>query len=83
MLITKKSDKYVSDEFLTHVVYGCQVVVTNPTSSRQRLDVLLQVPQGAISRQQRPLHPRRAYRCRSIPIQGDRVLLLLPQFRRL
>jgi hypothetical protein len=44
----EKSDKYVSDEFLTHVVYGCQVVVTNPTSSRQKLDVLLQIPQGAL-----------------------------------
>ena len=30
------------------VVYGCQVVVTNPTSSPQKLDVLLQVPAGAI-----------------------------------
>jgi hypothetical protein len=44
----EKSDKYVSDEFLSHVVYGCQVVVTNPTSSRQKLDVLLQIPQGAL-----------------------------------
>jgi hypothetical protein len=41
-------DKFVSDEFLTHVVYGCHVVITNPTSSRQKLDVLLQVPRGAI-----------------------------------
>ena len=44
----EKSDKYVAGEFLTHVVYGCQVVVTNPTSSRQKLDVLLQIPQGAL-----------------------------------
>ncbi|MDA0282714.1 MAG: hypothetical protein O3B86_05115 [Planctomycetota bacterium] len=41
-------DKYVTDEFLTHVVYGCQIVVTNPTSSRQKLSVLNQVPLGAI-----------------------------------
>lgn len=41
-------DKYVTDEFLVSTVYGCQVVVTNPTSSRQKLEVLLQVPQGAI-----------------------------------
>ncbi len=41
-------DKYVSDEFLTHVPYGCHVVVTNPTSSRQKLEILLQVPRGAI-----------------------------------
>lgn len=41
-------DKYVTDEFVIHTVYGCQVVVTNPTSTRQKLTVLLQVPQGAI-----------------------------------
>ena len=41
-------DKYVADEFVIHTVYGCQVVVTNPTSVRQKLTVLLQVPQGAI-----------------------------------
>jgi hypothetical protein len=44
----ERVDKYVSREFLTHTVYGCQVVVTNPTSSRQKLNVLLQVPAGAI-----------------------------------
>lgn len=44
----EKFDKYVTDEFLTHVVYGCQVVMTDPTSSPLKLDVLLQIPQGAI-----------------------------------
>jgi hypothetical protein len=44
----EKVDKFVSDEFLTGVVYGCQAVVTNPTSSTQKLDLLLQIPQGAI-----------------------------------
>ncbi|NNM28973.1 MAG: hypothetical protein HKO57_05590, partial [Akkermansiaceae bacterium] len=41
-------DKFVTDEFVAGVVYGGQVVVTNPTSSRQRLDVLVQIPKGAI-----------------------------------
>ncbi|MFM7162531.1 MAG: hypothetical protein ACKO3P_19410 [Planctomycetaceae bacterium] len=41
-------DKYVTEEFLVHTVYGCQVVITNPNSSRQSLSLLLQVPQGAI-----------------------------------
>lgn len=41
-------DKYVVDEFLVHTVYGCQVVITNPTSSRQKINVLLQIPQGSI-----------------------------------
>ncbi len=45
----EKVDRFVSEEFLTGVVYGCQVVVTNPTSSVQKLDVLVQIPQGAIS----------------------------------
>lgn len=44
----ERVDKFVTDEFLVNVVYGCQVVVTNPTSSRQKLDVLLQIPQGAL-----------------------------------
>ena len=44
----ERTDKYVADEFLTHVVYGCQVVITNPTSSRQKLDALLQLPKGAM-----------------------------------
>jgi hypothetical protein len=44
----EKIDKFVSAEFLTGVVYGCQVVVTNPSSSRQKLDLLFQIPQGAM-----------------------------------
>ncbi len=44
----QRIDKFVTGEFLVQIVYGCQVVVTNPTSTPQRLDVLLQVPQGAI-----------------------------------
>lgn len=47
-------DKYVTDEFLVHTVYGCQVVVTNPTSSAKKLDVLLQIPVGAV-----PVNSRR------------------------
>lgn len=44
----EKYDKFVTDEFVIHTVYGCQVVVTNPTSSRQRLSVLVQLPVGAM-----------------------------------
>ncbi len=44
----QKLDKYVTDEFLVHTVYGCQTVVTNPTSAQQKLNVLLQIPVGAI-----------------------------------
>lgn len=44
----EKFDKYVTDEFLAGAVYGANVVVTNPTSSPQKLDLLLQIPQGAL-----------------------------------
>ena len=44
----EKIDKFVTGEFVVHTVYGCQVVVTNPTSSRQKLTVLVQMPVGAI-----------------------------------
>ena len=41
-------DKFVTEEFLVHVVYGSQIAVTNPTSSRRKLDLLVQIPQGAM-----------------------------------
>ena len=44
----QRLDKFVTDEFLVHTVYGCQIVITNPTSSPQKLDVLRQIPVGAI-----------------------------------
>jgi len=44
----EQRDKYVTEEFLCGVVYGCQVVVTNPTSATQGLDVLLQIPEKAM-----------------------------------
>ncbi|MGI8605317.1 MAG: hypothetical protein ACR2OZ_20275 [Verrucomicrobiales bacterium] len=43
----EKLDKFVSGEFLSGIVYAFQVVVTNPTSSAQKLDVLFQIPQGS------------------------------------
>ena len=42
-------DKYVRGEFLAHTVYVCQVVLTNPTSAAQKLELLLQIPKGAIA----------------------------------
>jgi len=44
----EKADKYVTGEFLAGVVYGANVVVTNPTSSPQKLSLLLQIPRGAL-----------------------------------
>jgi hypothetical protein len=44
----EKIDHFITEEFLVHQAYGCQVVVTNPTSSRQKLTVLVQLPIGAM-----------------------------------
>ncbi|MEC7566495.1 MAG: hypothetical protein VX738_12505 [Planctomycetota bacterium] len=44
----EKLDKFVTEEFLIHTVYGCEVVVTNPTSSKRKLDVLVEIPMGAL-----------------------------------
>ncbi len=44
----EKFEKYVTGEFLTGAVYGANVVVTNPTSSPVKAEVLLQIPQGAL-----------------------------------
>jgi hypothetical protein len=44
----ERRDAYVTDEFVVDVAYGCQVVVTNPTSTPRRLELLLQIPQGAL-----------------------------------
>jgi hypothetical protein len=44
----ERLDKFVTGEFVVHTVYGGQVVVTNPSPSRQRLTVLIQVPVGAV-----------------------------------
>ncbi|HEX8294701.1 MAG TPA: hypothetical protein VF593_00240 [Chthoniobacteraceae bacterium] len=42
------SDKYVSEEFLSGVVYGARIVVTNPSSTPRKLELLLQIPRGAL-----------------------------------
>ena len=44
----ERLDKFVTKEFLYHNVYGCQVVLTNPTSTRRKVDVLMQLPKGAL-----------------------------------
>ncbi|MBT4694694.1 MAG: hypothetical protein HOB73_15265 [Planctomycetaceae bacterium] len=44
----EKRDKFITDEFLVQTVYGCEIVVTNPSSSARKLDVLFEIPVGAI-----------------------------------
>lgn len=44
----QRYDKFINDEFLVHVLYGAQVVLTNPTSTPQLVDLLTQIPNGAL-----------------------------------
>ncbi|MDM8525676.1 hypothetical protein QUF80_20080 [Desulfococcaceae bacterium HSG8] len=44
----ERFDKFVDNEFLVRTPYGCQVVLSNPSSSRQKLRLLLQIPSGAM-----------------------------------
>ena len=44
----ERLDNFVADEFLKQIGYGCQVVITNPTSAPQKFQLLVQVPEGAI-----------------------------------
>jgi hypothetical protein len=43
----EQRDKYV-DTFAVGVVYTCQIVLANPTSSRQRIAALIQIPRGSV-----------------------------------
>ena len=57
----EQREKFVTDEFLTSVAYGAQVVVSNPTGQRRVIDVLLQIPAGALPVQ-------RGFWTRSVPV---------------
>jgi len=48
---SEQRDKFVRDEFLIEVAYGCRVVVTNPTSAARELELLLQIPAGSVALQ--------------------------------
>ncbi|HEY6039629.1 MAG TPA: hypothetical protein VIV58_35355, partial [Kofleriaceae bacterium] len=45
----EQADKYVTGPFAAGVVYTCLVVLANPTSSRQRIAALVQIPRGSIA----------------------------------
>jgi hypothetical protein len=48
MVDGREVDRFITDEFLVGTIYGCHLVVTNPTSSEQKLDILTQIPVGAL-----------------------------------
>ena len=58
-------DKYVDGSFAAGVVYTCQVVLANPTSSRQRIAALVQIPRGSIAGRRRDADARRSTSCSS------------------
>jgi len=49
-----KEENAVKGDFLTGVPYQASLVVTNPTGIQRRIDVLAQIPPGAISLDQQP-----------------------------
>ncbi|WP_372369441.1 hypothetical protein [Candidatus Uabimicrobium sp. HlEnr_7] len=44
----ERTEKFVENEFLIGSVYGCQIIITNPTSAKRKVNALMQIPQGAI-----------------------------------
>ena len=43
-----RHDKFVEGKFRTGVLYGSEVVITNPTSTPLAIELLVQIPQGAL-----------------------------------
>ena len=44
----ERLDNFVDEEFLPGIPYGSIVVLTNPTSSRKKLRLLLHLPNGSM-----------------------------------
>ncbi len=44
----ERFDKFVTGEFEKGRVYGCRMVLTNPTSTRRKVDILQQIPAGSM-----------------------------------
>ncbi|KAF2069014.1 hypothetical protein CYY_009667 [Polysphondylium violaceum] len=44
----EQNEIYVTDQFLVSKVYGALIVVANLSSKQKKLDILLQIPKGAI-----------------------------------
>ncbi len=44
----ERIEKFVTGEFIRRRVYGARITLTNPSASRRRLNLLAQIPRGAI-----------------------------------
>jgi len=58
----EKVDKFVVGTFETHRCYGCKSVITNVSSVKQDIEVLLQIPSGSV-----PVNG--SYRTRSVRLE--------------
>ena len=74
-------DKFVTEEFLVDTVYGCHIVVTNPTSSKKKVEVLLQIPGRRAAGGRRPIHAQRPPRSRSLSHANARIRFYFPLAR--
>ena len=79
----ERLDNFVKDEFLKQIAYGCQVVITNPTSSVRKLRYLAQIPTGAMPLQNGFYSDGRPVPVGTLFHANLRFLLLLPRDRRL
>ncbi len=61
----ERLDNFVDDEFLPGTAYGGNVVLTNPTSSRRKLRLLLHLPNGSM-----PLNRTRLVRSIPVTLEG-------------
>ena len=58
----EQRDKYVRENFIVSTVYGCNVIVSNSSSLTRKLDILLQIPKGA-------LPVKNGFYTRSVPLE--------------
>ncbi len=56
----QRIDRFITTEFQAGKAYGCQIVMTNPSSARRHIDLLTQIPEGSLPLQNsRFLHNRK------------------------
>ena len=79
----EKVDVFVTGEFLIQTVYGCQVVITNPTSTRQKVNVLIQNPARSDSCAGWQTHPDNPHDPGTLSHADSGISLLLPSTRRI
>jgi hypothetical protein len=71
----EQRERFVTGELQAGVAYGSVVVITNPGATPQRLEVLVQIPQGAV-----PLARARATRGVDVQLQGYSTTTVETQF---